>query len=68
MKKSEKMRRLMAGASKREMKDLLNFFDKPKEQAIDLDANKDGKVDEKDASLFSKAAKAIKMAVRKKSD
>ena len=62
MKKSDKMRELMAGMAKGAKPKKA----KKEEASSHLDANKDGKVDEKDAAAFEEASKAVKKRIKKK--
>ena len=64
MKKSDKMRKLMAEMAKEMPKK--KKAKKKKAKKIDADVNKDGKVDEKDVSLVEKAASVMKKIVKKK--
>ena len=64
MKKSEKMRRLMAEIGKAKPAKKAKKAKKKKEEKVDADLNKDGKVDEKDAGIAEKVLKKI----RKKKD
>lgn len=63
MKKSDKMRKLMANQPKAKKK---KAKAKPKAKPEAADVNKDGKVDEKDVSLVKKAMNV--MGIRKKDD
>ena len=68
MKKSDKMRKLMAHMAAQPAKKKAKKKKKAAKADKALDANQDGKVDEKDASLFEKAAEAVKKTIRKKQD
>jgi len=60
-KKSDKMRKLIAGISKVEVKEEKKAKKKsPKAKKVDADMNKDGVVDEKDAGIMEKIVKKIR--------
>ena len=68
MKKSDKMRKLMAELADKKPKKKVSkkkAVESKKAVEIELDVNKDGEVDEKDLSLLEKVKKKI---VKKKED
>lgn len=66
MKKSDKMRQLLASAKKAPDKKIVLEMGQGGE--VDADVNKDGKVDEKDVSLVKKMADKVKKKIVKKKD
>jgi hypothetical protein len=69
MRKSDKMRALMASLANKKVEvkpKKKKAAKKKKKQEVDADVNKDGVVDEKDVSIVKEAVKKIKKKIVKK--